>query len=668
MDIFSNSSLVSIKRVRFQLLLQRLCKRYFKQYVKRYRVGIKGFTSCCNIERDKERSKGCNGGYIGALMVVQFKALFIFKQYFCQSLLCFLFVMQACFLAPRVYALVDTLVDDSYEQASKPFELSFYVNGYSLLAEMQANTQLLEKIATPIMRAEQKHYKGVFSGYPKSSIRVSYSEENGNGHWRGVLLFQEVLYVVDADADNSTSSAIGIPAYRPDASDKKNKTCASGSVSGASLLMSDKLESPSAYSAFNIQNLISAPATVADVCANPINGVCLLPEIELAYDVSYQNLSSAETPMQRALRELNEMELFFQEGLGYQFSRISLTMLNTAQDNLIGASDDPNDLLDRLRILRGSNQLSFLQQSRSIFHLVTGRDFSGIDGDVVGIAYLGQVCESFGLNTGLTDAGDTSLVSLVMAHEIGHNLGADHDSIADNGCPENQYVMSASLGFQASSFTRFSSCSINSINQTVADNLSGLCFNFPIDLGLTPSLDNPVSPNSVTPFDLVYNVSAEDGYIPIGDVNIQGLIVDSSEGEFINALVEGGQCSSTSSTYNCTVNNPVNGFALTVTASANQDAVELTMQHSVSTSTAEVTDVVSSNNTLNVTLHSFGNANPVENPVDEPENTLTSGGSSGGGGAVGPLGLFMLLSFRVARIAASFIAKRTARSSARSTV
>ena len=668
MDIFSNSSLVSIKRVLFHLLLQRLFKHcfkhYFKQCVKRYRVGIKGFTSCCNIEC----SKGCNGGYIGALMVVQFKALLIFKQYFCQSLLCFLFVMQACLLAPRVYALVDTLVDDSYEQASKPFMLSFYVDGYSLLAEMQANTQLLEKIATPIMSAEQKHYKGVFSGYPKSSIRVSYSEKNGNGHWRGVLLFEEVLYVVDADVDadadvkKSTSSSIGIPAYRPDASDKTNKTCASGSVSGASLLMSDKLESPSAYSAFNIQNLTSAPATVADVCANPINGVCLLPEIELAYDLSYQNLSSAETPMQRALRELNEMELFFQEGLGYQFSRISLTMLNTAQDNLIGASDDPNDLLDRLRILRGSNQLSFLQQSRSIFHLVTGRDFSGVDGDVVGIAYLGQVCESFGLNTGLTDAGDTSLVSLVMAHEIGHNLGADHDSIADNGCPENQYVMSASLGFQASGFTRFSSCSVNSINQTVADNLSGLCFNFPIDLGLTASLNNPVSPNSVTPFDLVYNVSAEDGYIPIGDVNIQGLIVDSSEGGFISARVEGGHCSATSSTYNCTVNNPVNSFALTVTASANQDAVELKMQHSVSTSTAEVTDVVSSNNTLNVTLHSFGSASE-DDPVNESENNeqqdqepntiTTSNGSSGGGGAVDPLGLLMLVSLLLTRGLAS---------------
>jgi hypothetical protein len=41
-----------------------------------------------------------------------------------------------------------------------PLLLSFNVNGFSLLAELHQNTQLLEKISTPVVNAEQLHYKG----------------------------------------------------------------------------------------------------------------------------------------------------------------------------------------------------------------------------------------------------------------------------------------------------------------------------------------------------------------------------------------------------------------------------------------------------------------------------------------------------------------------------
>ena len=106
-----------------------------------------------------------------------------------------------------------------------PLLLSFNVNGFSLLAELHQNTQLLEKISTPVANVEQLHYKGQLSGYPNSGVRVSYS----NGHWQGVLLFEDELYIIDANHDSIENGSEGLHTYQS-ADDEKLKTCASGVI------------------------------------------------------------------------------------------------------------------------------------------------------------------------------------------------------------------------------------------------------------------------------------------------------------------------------------------------------------------------------------------------------------------------------------------------------
>lgn len=538
----------------------------------------------------------------------------------------------------------------------QPLNIAFDVNGYTLMAELFENRQLLAKISHPVDPDGQTHYKGTFTGYPGSAIRVSHID----GHWRGVLLLNGELHKVDAYRNPGAASSGGLVTAPPDWAALAQSQCASPSM--------DTLRDHTGHSYSPLQNMTfqaqtlptsevditavpdTSAATLADVCANPINGVCLLPEIEFAYDLTYQNLVSSETPMQRALREINEMELFFLSGMGFEFSRLSLTMLDATQDALIGASTDPNDLLNRLRILRGSNQLTYLQNTRSIFHFVTGRNLSG---NVIGIAYLDQICSGFGVNTGLTDAGGTSLVSLVMAHEIGHNMGADHDEAAVNGCPENRNVMSPSLGSFAAGFTAFSSCSIDSINQSAATALSTACFDFPIDAGIIADIGNPQSPNRVDPFDLEYQINADDGYVQIGSLSIDGVIPDPSEGRFINVGVDGGSCTVTASSYSCTVINPPVSMNLTVTASVEELADEFTVQHSVTTATAHVTDVLPLNNLVTDTLNNFGDASgapaPQTNGGSAGGGDATGGGGGGGGGAINPLLVAAMIVIAVSR-------------------
>lgn len=61
-----------------------------------------------------------------------------------------------------------------------------------------------------------------------------------------------------------------------------------------------------------------------------------------------------------------------------------------------------------------------------IHHLFTDR---AVTGSTIGIAYVGSACYAYGrFNIGLSRAVPTALQPILAAHEIGHNLGALHDS------------------------------------------------------------------------------------------------------------------------------------------------------------------------------------------------------------------------------------------------
>jgi hypothetical protein len=95
---------------------------------------------------------------------------------------------------------------------------------------------------------------------------------------------------------------------------------------------------------------------------------------------------------------------------------------------------------------------------RGLTHLFTGRD---LDGNTVGTAYTGGLCsKTYG--AGLTQvSGSVGIDSLIAAHEIGHNFGAEHDgSGVCASTPVNQYIMSPQV---TASATSFSQCSLDAI-------------------------------------------------------------------------------------------------------------------------------------------------------------------------------------------------------------
>ncbi len=152
------------------------------------------------------------------------------------------------------------------------------------------------------------------------------------------------------------------------------------------------------------------------------------------------------------LTRLNNVDGIFSSQLAIEIRVGSLSVPNAAGDQLSGATS-PNNLLRELANLRRRTPEL---HARGLTHLFTDRD---LDGTTIGIAYLDSLCDNRNA-VGLTESRNTWLDSLVAAHEIGHNFGADHDGDAQGTCgntPSSGFLMAPVV----SGTDDFSTCSLN---------------------------------------------------------------------------------------------------------------------------------------------------------------------------------------------------------------
>jgi hypothetical protein len=156
------------------------------------------------------------------------------------------------------------------------------------------------------------------------------------------------------------------------------------------------------------------------------------------------------------LTRLNNVDGIFSSQLAIEIHVASVSVPDAAGDQL-SAATAPNTLLRELALLRKRTpQLS----SQGLTHLFTSRD---LDGTTIGIAYLDSLCDSQNA-VGLTESRNVWLDSLVAAHEMGHNFGADHDGDSQGTCPNTP-----SSGFLmapvVSGTDDFSPCSLTRMRQ-----------------------------------------------------------------------------------------------------------------------------------------------------------------------------------------------------------
>jgi len=315
-----------------------------------------------------------------------------------------------------------------FEALGRSFDLNLVPND-RLLASMPANAAFAGVYA----------YRGQLANNPDSWVRIVMFE----GMPRGLIWDGETMYAIEAPGDSAVETTSPVIYRLADLNIVPGTmSCGTASLSG------------NAAKAFaTMEKELGAAAPQAAGAVEEIT-------MGVVTDSLFTNAKGGDVRAAAAVTaRFNNIDGWFSEQVGIQINVQRIETLDNASDPFDGTLDT-NELLDQLSDYR--EQTPALN-SLGLTHLYTGRNFTGT---TVGVAWRGALCNSY-FSAGLSEGRDSvTMDSLIAAHEIGHNFGAEHDGVAGTSCPDEPqtFIMAPAVtGNQ-----QFSACSIGVMQTEIA--------------------------------------------------------------------------------------------------------------------------------------------------------------------------------------------------------
>lgn len=283
-------------------------------------------------------------------------------------------------------------------------------------------------------------WKGSVEGQPGSLVRVSID----GSRVRGFVRSGGEVYVLEPSGENGHEARLGseiLAASEP-----------------ASCGAEHPASGPSAST--SMAALTSAATTAPRSADSPMR----LLDVSVVADAQFWNRFGQDAPGH--LQDLfNQVDGIYQADLGIALQIRQMVIYTSASAQPFATTGTSAvEALVELANAR-SNDPTFSISAGDITHLVLGSDLGG----PIGVAWLGGVCDPLN-GTGLSQVTSRPgyLATVLVAHEIGHNLGALHDGQPGSGCESapTGHIMWPTL--YTSVEDSFSSCSAGAIENRIS--------------------------------------------------------------------------------------------------------------------------------------------------------------------------------------------------------